>query len=935
MPFLAKALPAQLFYLGMILGFMGSPGPLHAAHLPDEPWRLVRSRLGIEEYRHPTSGLRVLLREEHSAPVVTLMTVYGVGSRDESKGTRGFAHLLEHMMFRDSAAYRRPSGNSVPEMMNRIGAIFNGRTGHDATDFYAVIPRGGVETVLGIEADRMKNLTLGQEDLDLEKSVVGSEFDRLENSPLTSLEFALWGKTFGDHPYGRPVIGTRSDLKKATPQALREFYARFYRPDNCRLVITGDFRTGELLAKIDRYFGRIGALSQDPSPKRPGNAAVKRRFRRVTLHRADQMESLALAQPIPAFNSKDIPALEVLAQILGGGKTSRIYKGLVDRGLVNEAGTEMFKDHDAGLLITRAFFAPGTRHQEIEKRIFEIYRRLRIAGVSDRELVGAKAALGRRYNFQWDGTFALADALSEAVAAGDWTSFVDGPEKIKHVTVGDIHRVARKYLTKGNTTAARLVSKKRSARAKPREGAPPLPEAPKEKDFPKKTPVPAKAKQLGPEDSDGIFSGSKFSARVKTSRVGSIQAVTLGMGTPGIVSVAGSLDRAGLGYSPGKAIPVLVTLMLEEGTLKRGKLEIAEKLEEMGGEIRFQTGLERVGFQVRVLASDLEAAMGILAEELRMPAFDPREFEKKKAAARAALLKAASSPPEQCRAALSRAVYDSGHPAFQPKFERQMQELDRLSVRDLSEFHANHYGPHGMILVAAGDVTHEKFSALVKKFFGDWRKHKISKLKVSRVSMPMSGSMKHIQLPDKPQMTLALGHGIPFNMRDKRFYALYLANRILGGGMSGRFASRLRENLGLTYHIFSDLEDFGRDLEGSWHIEMILGAAHADQALAEIHTEIAGFLKEGAAPGELQDAKNGVLGSYQVKLDNTSGAAAALLRGLEWGFGPGFLEEFPLKISALKVEDVHEEARNFFHPNRLAAVLCGSFPEEPAGKEEG
>ncbi len=226
------------------LALLVSVAATHAAPSTVEGYTYVKSLGGFDEYTLDANGLQVLLMPEHSAPVITFMVTYRVGSRNEVTGTTGSTHLLEHLMFKGSVNYHKDKGNSVDQLLSRTGAKYNATTGFDRTVYYENLGSDQLSMIVGMESDRMRNLLLRESDRRPEMTVVRNEFERGENSPILALYKELFQAAFVAHPYHHLPIGHRSDIEKVSIEKLREFYDTFYRPEALPAAQRADFRHG-------------------------------------------------------------------------------------------------------------------------------------------------------------------------------------------------------------------------------------------------------------------------------------------------------------------------------------------------------------------------------------------------------------------------------------------------------------------------------------------------------------------------------------------------------------------------------------------------------------------------------------------------------------------------------------------------------------------
>lgn len=424
---------------------------LPAAPTVVDGFTYVKSRGGIDEYTLDANGLQVLLIPETSAPVITFMVTYHVGSRNEVTGTTGSTHLLEHLMFKGSVNYNRDKGNSVDQLLSRTGAQFNATTYLDRTNYYENLGSDQLAMVVGMEADRMRNLLLRESDRRPEMTVVRNEFERGENNPIQSLIKEIFAAAYVAHPYHHNTIGWRSDIEKVTIEKLREFYDTFYWPDNATVTLVGDFHSAEALGLIKQHYGVITRAPR-PIPQVYTEEPEQTGPRRVVVKRPGQLGVIAIAHKSPAATHPDFPALAILGSILGDGKNSRLYRELTDKNLSTGVFTGPFALRDPSLHFTFIPLAPGASHEQVEKIAVDEVEKLKQHGVTATEVQAAIAKALADSAYQRDGSFAIAGKINEFIAAGDWTLYVTLDEALQQVTPADVLRVANKYLNVDQST---------------------------------------------------------------------------------------------------------------------------------------------------------------------------------------------------------------------------------------------------------------------------------------------------------------------------------------------------------------------------------------------------------------------------------------------------------------------------------------------------
>jgi zinc protease len=416
----------------------------------------VNSLGGIDEYRLDANGLDVLLVPDHSAPVVTFMVTYRVGSRNEVTGTTGATHLLEHLMFKGSTNYNDARGNSVKQYLESIGGDYNANTWLDRTAYFAEVGNEYLEGYMAIEADRMRNLLLREDDRRPEMTVVRNEFEIGENDPVQALDKEIFATAYEAHPYHHSTIGWRSDIEKVPIEKLRAFYDTFYWPDNATVSVIGDFKPEAALGLVMKYYG-VYPKAPNAIPQVYTEEPAQTGPRRVTVRRAGELGVVGISYKSPAASHEDMAALNVLGGILSSGKTSRFYRTLTDKNLTTSVSADAGLFHDPSLFQIYAYLAPGAGHEQVEKILRDEIARVAKDGVTDAEAAMAVRKISANIAYARDGTAAVAASLNEWIAAGDWTLYSTYPGRVAKVTMSDVKRVAQKYLVEDQSTTGWFV----------------------------------------------------------------------------------------------------------------------------------------------------------------------------------------------------------------------------------------------------------------------------------------------------------------------------------------------------------------------------------------------------------------------------------------------------------------------------------------------
>ena len=431
-----------------------SAEPAHGSAVPG--FTYVKSLGGIDEYRLEANGLDVLLMPDHSTPVVTFQVTYRVGSRNEVTGTTGSTHLLEHMMFKGSESFNDAKGNSIKQYLERVGGQFNATTAYDRTNYFATLGRDYLDGYVAIEADRMRHLSLRESDRQAEMTVVRNEYERGKNDPNTALMEEVSAAAYVALPYHHPVIGYKSDIEHVPIEKLREFYDTFYWPNNATVSVVGDVEPAAALALVRKYYGDY-SHSPQPIPTIYTEEPAQIGPRRVVVRRPGELGTVIIAHKVPNGRDADQPALEMLDGILSSGKSSRLYRALVDGGLAlgAESGTDLRRDLSLHTLY--ATLAPGATHEKVEQSLLAEVEKIKTGGVTAQEIARVRQQVLAGEAYKRDGTAGVASELNEWIAIGDWTLYVTFPQKVEQVTAADVQRVAREYLDENQSTTGWFV----------------------------------------------------------------------------------------------------------------------------------------------------------------------------------------------------------------------------------------------------------------------------------------------------------------------------------------------------------------------------------------------------------------------------------------------------------------------------------------------
>lgn len=403
----------------------------------------LKIQFPVEKYTLK-NGLTVILAEDHTVPMISYHTWYRVGSRDESPGVTGAAHMLEHMMFKGAKKY---SGKEFDQVLHENGIVNNAFTSYDYTGFYENLPSAKLELIMDMEVDRMRYLAINADDLKSELQVVGEERRwRVDNNPGGLLREMVMGALFKVHPYTWPVIGYMKDIEAYSPEKLRKFYDTYYVPNNAVLVLAGDFEPKKTKAMIEKYYGQLEAkpLPERKFPPEPDAKSPERK----TLQWDVQTKSFMISYKGVAAGSPDSFALDLASGILGGGRSSRLHKKLVyEQQIATAVAAYNMTNADPGAFMVMATMKPGLSIQTAGQTILGEIEDLKTNLVSEQELQKAKNQTMMDYMEGLTTIDGKAQSLAiNEILYGDYTRLFTDLERYNQVRPKDIQRAVKQYL---------------------------------------------------------------------------------------------------------------------------------------------------------------------------------------------------------------------------------------------------------------------------------------------------------------------------------------------------------------------------------------------------------------------------------------------------------------------------------------------------------
>ncbi|MCC7527033.1 MAG: insulinase family protein [Candidatus Melainabacteria bacterium] len=864
----------------------------------------VRESGGISEYRLESNGLKILLAENHNSPVVTVMPLYRVGSRNEAVGHTGATHILEHMMFKGVRDGRTGEVYNFPDRFRQYGGEWNATTWFDRTNYFETVPARHLELCIATEADRMRNLEIKEEERVTEMTVVRSELEIGENSPDRVLLQKLYAHAFVEHPYHHPTIGWTSDVEAITVERLKEFYDQYYWPNNTTLLLIGDFDPAHALALVQKYYG-VHRCSPKAIPSVVTVEPKQEGERRFEIVRTGDSPRVAIGFHVPEAGHADTYAVAAVAAILGGGrKSSRLYRALVDTKLASSAFVWHFEQRDPGMIMVFATPADGVSHETVEQAIYAELDKLAQSGVEVEELKRAKLSNRKQTVLAASDPMRLADAIGEAESVADWTFYTTYGDKLDAVTSEDIQRVSAQFFTKDNRTVGYFIPK--AAEAQPADAEETALVAAPVAD------VPAKE--------------TSFAKRTHTKMLANGLKVLV-VPTPGTGVVGLSMKLKTGGYSAPSDKPLVAALassLLSSGTTSMDARQISAAFEEMGSGIGFRSGNFATNAGAKVASVDFAQLVKMAADMLINPTFPESELATLKVAYGSHFKEAGSDPESIAETTLNHALYGADSVYHDKSPKDCLTELAAITRDDLVAFHKSTFTPRGTVLTVVGDITVDDAVSLIESTLGAWEG---AEPVAHNVPMPVAlaaGKRIDVHVADKRSVAISYGYPSILVRTAEDFLAARIANAAFGGGFTSRLFKVVRVQHGLTYGARSSFSD--PTFAGAmFNIDLQVNPKNVEKAVELVNRLVREFVDTGITEAELAAEVGYAAGTFEVQLRNPDAVARVITDFESLGLGVAAMDSYADDLASLNKEKVDAAIRKYFDPDKFVTVVAGTL----------
>jgi len=847
--------------------------------------------------------MRIVVLEDHAAaPVVQIQTWYRFGALDETPGKTGLAHALEHMMFRGTHAI---SSAGLDDTVLRLGADLDAQTQNELTHYYFVVPANQVDTVLRIEADRMRNLKLDAKDWSLERGAVLQEWAQDHSNPVFSLLFGPVAEAiYPGSRLGQSALGAKSDIEKATVADLRRYYDAWYRPNNATLVVTGDVKAADVFAAAQKWFGPIPSHPLPPHKQYAavaGNGAVVAVKAEFPFTLVD--EAYAAPGTAPATERERLRNEIVEAALLNPRGPYRA--ALIDSGLALGRQRISFADRRASAVHMIYVVAPGHTVAEVRAAYDKTTAEVLAKGIDPEFIAAAKRSAIARLTYARDSVTGLGDDVGSAYVFPGDTDPARYPAMIDAITADEVNAAARAIYAKPS-----VVGVLEPTTTDPAKFKPPSDLASSVTDSfgsripngPVVQPAWLKAQLTKP-----VALRSAVNPVVTTLPNG-LELLVQRVSSNPTVFVRGTIRTSPVYDPAGKeGLGTATASLMTFGSAKYDFAAQRKLADDRAASLAYGTT-----FSAHGRAEDFSALLDALADDVRHPLFPADRFALVKQQQTALASRRALDPAYRARRAFSEALYPAGDPQLR---ESSAASIAAITLDDVKAYHTQYVRPDMLTLVVVGDVDPAAVAREVAARFGDWAgagPKPDPHLPAIALSAPKRQNI------ETPAQDVSVELGAPALARNSPDYdALVLANEVF----NVRLYHEVREKRGLVYASDSSL-DADRD-RGTLRISFRATLPKVDAADAVVRAELKRMQTERVGPDDLVKAKTRVIALVIDAEEATGVIADDLLRIGVDQLPATYYATLAQRYGRITAADVQRVAKTYLHPDNLIEVRTG------------
>ncbi len=889
-----------------------------AAHAPAGATATTRTAQNFPTIRYEKyklkNGLEVILSEDHRLPLVAIDLWYHVGPANEKPGRTGFAHLFEHMMFQGS----KHAGDKPFQILEGLGAtLINGTTDFDRTNYFETLPSEQLEAGLWLESDRMGWLLdkLDGRKLANQRDVVRNERRQGESAPYNLVSEEVEHQLYPQgHPYYGSVIGSHADIEAAELNDVRDFFKTYYAPNNATIAIVGDYDPRTIKPLIEKYFGPIPA--GPPVPKIDVKTPAITHEKRVTVTDKVVLPRVYMAWlTAPYFTPGDADC-DLLANILGGGKSSRLYKKLVyEKQIAQDVRAEQ-----NSLLLGSEFqiiatAKPNVKLEDLEKAIDEELASIQKEGVSAAELERARNTQETRMiqGLERLGGFGgVADRLNlYNHYLHDPGYFPKDLARYENASTASVQKTAQ-GLTRNSRVVIYGVPGEKVLHDVPKRpetetASKDMPGGPGNDAWRDRQPGPGKSSAL-------TLPVPKEFSLPNGMKVMLVEQHNLPVVTADVFVLRGSESNPP--DKPGLAS--FTAAMLSEGTEKRNALQLADDIAQIGASVNSNSTPDSSSVIANGLTRNADKLFDLLSDVAEHPAFREEEIDRVRKRRLVTLQQQKDNVNTLATKFFFREVYGEKNPYGYLETGTE-SSTSATSRDDLMKFYKDGFGPKNAALVVAGDLTESQVRELAQKYFGSWT-NAAAPSRAPEVSSTLTRRIVIIDKPGAPQSALRVGQvGLPRNHPD--YVPVTIMNDILGGLFSSRINLNLREAHGYTYGAFSQFA-FRRG-PGPFLVGSMIRTDVTAPAVQEVFTELGKMRTSAPTADEVNMAKESMVRGLTGQFETTQQTASTTGNLFVYNLPLDYYRNLPAKITTVTAADVQRVAEKYLSPDNMVVVIAG------------
>jgi len=875
------------------------------------------------------NGLQVILHQDHSDPIVSLAVVYHVGSAREKVGRTGFAHLFEHMLFQQS---ENVGEDQFFKIVQDAGGTLNGFTFQDGTAYFEVVPKSAMETVMWLESDRMgffKNTITESAFANQQDVVINEKRQSYDNRPYGHTRYVIFKSIFPErHPYNWQVIGEMEDLKNATVDDVKEFYEKFYGPNNATLVLAGDFQTDSAKVLIEKYFGEI-KKGQEVTPMTVQNVTLpetKRFYHEDNFANAAQLN---VVWPTSEQYSDDAYALDFLANILSDGKKAPLYKVLVkEKELTSRTIAYNNAMELAGLFTINITANQGKSLNDIEKAIFEAFERLETDSITETDLERVKAGLETNFYNQ------LQSILNKSFQLAFYDVFAGSPgyiekdiERIRAVTIDDVWRVYNKYIKDKPYVVTSFVPKGQldimvegsEKAAIVEEQISETVEVAEVKDEDKEIDKTPSAFDRSVQPKEGTPPGLNLPETWTATLENGIKVYGIENKELPLVEFSLAIEGGHLLDIPEKnGIANLMTDIMMEGTATKTPEELEEEIDLLGSNINMYTSDLNINVRASSLSRNFDKTIVLVEEILLEPRWDEEEFDRIKTRTINDLERNQADPNYVARKIFTEKVYGKDHIMSIP-VSGSPETIEGIGIEDLKRYYHDFYSPNVTHVHVVGNITKED---ALKAFAGLEKKWQSKEVNIPGYPYPeevQNASLYFIDFPDAKQSVINIGC-LAMMRDDPDYYPSTVMNYKLGGSFSGNVNLILREEKGYTYGARTYFS--GSKIRGPF-VATSSVRTNVTYESVQIFKEEMEKYREGISEEDLEFTKNSLIKSNARAMETLWSKMGLLTTMSTYGWDVTYKKEEEDIIRNMTLDQHRELAQKYIDPDKMIYVIAG------------